>query len=131
MARKKQAIKPEYFADLRQIRSLRIKEKAKKVGIDPEEGLLHALSDHDGWKVLEKFINQLLGDLDDLTKSQMEKGADFSEIGRNAVTVQLCKEVLIKILNKVNDAREAVEEKINKEPAEKEKEKTAKRPRGG
>ena len=121
MARKKEAIRPEYFADLRQIRSLRTREKAEKAGIDPEEGLLHALSDHGGWKVLEKFINQLMVDLDDLTKTQMEKGADFKLIGQNAVTVQLCKEVLTKILNKVNDATEAVQEKIDKEPAEKKK----------
>ena len=125
MARKTEAIRPEYFADLRQIRSLRIKEKAKKTGIDPEEGLLHALTDHGGWKVLEKFINQLIVDLDDLTKVQMEQGADFNKIGQNAVTVQLCKEVLTKILNKVNDAREAVQKRIDEEPVEKEKEKKA------
>jgi len=114
MARKTEAIKPEYFADLRQIRSLRIKEKAEKAGIDPEEGLLHALSDHSGWKVLEKHINDIKADLDELTKAQMEKGATREEIGATAVTAQLGKDLLDKILNKVNDATEAVEENISK-----------------
>ena len=113
MARKTEAIKPEYFADLRQIRSLRIKAKAEKAGIDPEEGLLHALSDHGGWKVLEKHINDIKADLDELTKAQMEKGATREEIGATAVTAQLGKDLLDKILNRVNDAREAVEENIN------------------
>ncbi len=114
--KKTQAIKPAYFADIRQIRSLKTREKAKKIGMDPEEGLLHALSDTGGWKVLEKHIREIMADLDDLTRQQMEKGASTDEIGATAVTVQLCKEILNKILNKVNDAAEAVEKEITKGP---------------
>lgn len=112
----KQAIKPAYFADIRQIRSLKTQEKVKEAGIDPEEGLLHALADTGGWQALEKFIGEVSADLDDLTRTQMEKGATTEQIGNTAVTVQLCKEILNKIVNKVTDASEAVEKEIIKDP---------------
>jgi len=112
---KNAAIKPEYFADIRQLRSLKTQDKIKEKGLDPEEGLLHALADTEGWKILKQFINDISDDLDDLTKVQMEKGATTSEIGATAVTVQLCKEILSKILNKVNDASETIEKEIIKD----------------
>lgn len=115
MVKKTEALKPDYFADVQQLRSLRTEEKAKKDGTDPEESAYHSLQRHDGWKALEKFINEIMLDLDNLTKAQMEKGASREEIGATAVTAQLGKDLLNKILNKVNDATEAVEEKIIEE----------------
>ena len=115
MARQKGAVKPNYFSDFAKLRSLRIKEKVEKTGIDPEEGADHALTNHEGWKYLNKYINYLIRDLDNFVSSQMEQGASYENIGMNAVAVQLCKGELNKILNKVNDASEAVEEQLKQQ----------------
>lgn len=112
----KTAIKPTHFADIRNIRSLKNKEKIKEKGLDPEEATLHALADTEGWKTLEKFIKEVSADLNDLTRTQMENGATTEQIGATAVTVELCKELLGKILNRVTDASEAVEKEITKGP---------------
>lgn len=106
--KKDQAIRPDYFQPLKIIREM---DEEKEVHEDSlrEERLLHALSSHEGWKIMEKFMEAEKLKLDSLNKAQIEKGASFDEIGRNAVLIQLCKEELNTILNKVKDAREAVE----------------------
>ncbi len=111
--RKTEALKPNYFADFRRIPSLKTRELVEKGEADPEEAILHSLAGHGGWALLKNYIQQVKDDLDSIIWSQMEQGANFESIGQKTVTVQLCKEVLTKIINKVEDARESVDERIN------------------
>lgn len=100
-----QAIRPDAFADYRQIID-RAKPKPKEPELI-EERQLAAMSTTDGWIVLRKYIDELQSDLAHINKSMMERGASFDEIGKNAVIVQLADELLTKIVQKVDDAAEA------------------------
>lgn len=105
---KGQAIRPETF--IQQLPSL---QKAEKVNesITDEEKHLYALSNHAGWKALKEYIDRVLTDLDSLNTNAMSQGANFENIGQNAVIITTTKEVIKKILNKVSDAKEASENK--------------------
>jgi len=100
-----QAIRPD-FIDFR-----KIIEKTKPQPKEPElieEKQLSQLANSDGWLVLKKYINELQIDLANINKSMMERGASFDEIGKNAVIVQLANELLTKVIQKVEDANEAI-----------------------
>lgn len=100
------AIRPDAFVDYR-----KVIEKAQPE-TEPElleEKYLAALAHSDGWQVLNKYIQQLSSDLRNINKQMMERGASFDEIGKNAVVVELADELLTKIIQKVEDARESVE----------------------
>ncbi len=100
----KQAIKPNFFTEYRQISTLKTEKKK-----DDQDLHLHSLSNHKGWEILNKFIDGLKKDLDNLVSARMESGASFDEIGQKMLIVSLVKEYLTKIQNKVEDAREEVE----------------------
>lgn len=103
---KQQALRPGFFQDLPTL----VKEKqATARGITEEEKDLYSLSLHPGWRSLTEYINSLLKDLDQGTAVAMSQGLSFEEIGRNAVVIDLAKSLITKILNKVNDAKEASE----------------------
>jgi len=112
MPRDYKAVRPDYFTDFRHIRSLKTKDKVAKAEIDPEEAILHDLSEHSGWGLLKDYIVNVSDELDKIITGQMESGATLEQIGLKTVTVKLCKEVLTKIINKVEDARESVDERI-------------------
>jgi len=100
-----QAIKPDSFNDFRKIVE---REKAKD-SLDQKEYYLAALANSDGWLTLKEYINNLKDDIDNLNKSMMERGASFEDIGRNAVIAQLARDLLKKIVQRVEDAAESIE----------------------
>jgi hypothetical protein len=77
-----------------------------------EEIALDAMANLSGWRYLTEFIEALKKDLDTLNYTAISNGATFEEIGKNAVVVNMAKEVINRILTKVSDAKEAVE-KLN------------------
>ena len=101
-----QAIKSDAFIDYRKIID---KTSPPKDELGASEKKLEALSATDGWQELKKYIDSLKDSLNNLNKALMERGADFEEIGRNAVVTQLAIDLLNKIVTKVEDAKEAVE----------------------
>lgn len=82
-------------------------EKVDEIVAERKEGVLASLASHEGWEILKDFITDEMKRLDDLNKIQIEAGATFDEIGKNAVLVQLCKAELQTVINKVEDARES------------------------
>ena len=102
-----QATRPDYFAGIKS--TLTSEGELKEKGIDLEDNDLAAMSVHRGWKVLREYIDNMVSDLDNITKAQMQEGKSFEEIGQNAIVTQLAKEFLTKIIHKVDDAKEAVE----------------------
>jgi len=107
----KQALRPEFFSNLKTIVE---DQKAKAKGVSTEEQLLFSLSNHAGWRILNEYIDNIIRDLDKGTATAMAQGLPFEEIGRNAVVIDLAKGVIKNIQDKVNDAREAVENGENK-----------------
>lgn len=102
----KQAMRPSFFNSFP---TLIKEEEAKKKGVTQDEQDLYALSQFDGWKILKSYIDDLVKDMDDGTALAMKQGLPFEEIGRNAVVIDLAKGIIKRIVNKVEDARDAVE----------------------
>jgi hypothetical protein len=106
---KGQATKPDYFTDFRALRTLKEKQEAEKQGVDLEERELFTLSQMPGWGYLKTFIEDTQKELDEMIKTLMEQGASFEVIGQKTVTKELAKEILQKVINKVEYARETIE----------------------
>lgn len=106
MSKDKSAVRPDVFSITLHSQ---IQKEAEAKGIDPQDNHLYALSQHKGWLIIKEYIQNQIDNLDTLTATQMSQGATFEDIGRNAVVAQLSKGYLTNILNKVDDAREAVE----------------------
>lgn len=100
----KVGIRPDYFAPIRP----RLPKQADEATDNADEQALAGLANHDGWRVLVAFIEQEIDNLEQINKTAIEAGATFDEIGRNAVLVQLCKEELLRVIQKVTDARESI-----------------------
>lgn len=107
MAKVKQAIKPDFYANFPIIKK---DLEAKAKGASEEERALYALSLTNGWKILEDYIKEWMNELDRLTDVALEGGASFEEIGRNTIVISFVKGIVQKILNKVKDSKEACEQ---------------------
>ncbi len=99
------ALKPNFIA--RHLPSLKQDAVAKKKGATDEERHLSFMAGQKGWAIFKEFTNEVLRDLDKLTDVAMSNGIGFEEIGRNAVVVNMSKDIIKKIVNKVEDAKEA------------------------
>lgn len=115
MSKTRQAIRPNFFKEFRDIGTLTTKVDSDD--FKDEDGYLYNLSVTRGWQVLNDYIISLGKQLDDLHRTKMESGADFEAIGQNAVVVELAKEFLLKIITKVDDAKQAFEERQAREQA--------------
>lgn len=101
------AVRPDKY--FRNLPSVVKDQEATKGGISVEERHLYSLSNSAGWKVLSKFIDDLLGDLDNVNEAALGEGATFEAIGQNTVVINLAKSVIKRVVNKVKDAEETVE----------------------
>lgn len=106
MARKNNlGTRPDYFAPIRHVAPKQVSEQAE----NENEQHLAALSRQNGWAILKEYIEQEIANLENINKAAIEAGATFEDIGRNAVLVQLCKEELLRVIQKVEDARESTD----------------------
>jgi len=78
-------------------------------GVSEEEQQLAAMSRTGGWRILREFVETIKEEMDQLNEVAVEKGASFEQIGQNTLVITQTKGVLKKIINKVEDAREASE----------------------
>ena len=97
------ALKPTIF----DIRSFK-KNEEEKLGLTDEERQLSTLSNMEGWIVLKQFALQAMKELDAFNSEAIAKGMPFEEIGKNTVIISLAKEIVQRLINKVEDASEAV-----------------------
>lgn len=100
------AIKPEVFQNPYE---RLVEEKAREKGNSEEEIILNDISHSDGWQVLTAEMDAIIDELEGSLASQMEAGASFEDIGRSAVVKEIVKSYILRIKNKTNDAREAVQ----------------------
>ena len=102
-----QAIKPTTF--INQVPTFIREKEADAKGLSEEEQQMASMSRTAGWKVLRKFIEQIMEEMDETNDLAIAQGADFEKLGQNALVISQTKQVLRKLLNKVEDAREAVD----------------------
>lgn len=107
------AIRSDFFQGAKEL-DLQTKDKeiALGNGSSNEEVALYDLSRSGAWKVLEEMIGDMMNELDTSLSTQIESGAPFDEIGKTAIVKELVKGYLSRILQKVQDATEAVEGSI-------------------
>lgn len=102
------AIIPSFEETLQnQDKVLREAEAATK-GLTESEKAVASLLSSEGWKQVEKYINNRLTSLQGYLTSTIEAGSDFNEIGQRAVILQTVKEELEGILSFVRARGEYV-----------------------
>lgn len=102
----KTAIKPDVFKSFQDIDKRTLKQKQDEMS--PDDKALSALVDHDGWKVLDEYIEHLKREMDSLVSSAIANGNNFEDVGKLTVVVNLAKEKLYAVQRRVQDAREIV-----------------------
>lgn len=74
-----------------------------------EEKILASGADQTFWKTLRKHFDSSVEQLEQINESAMASGMSVEEIGRNAIVISQVKGVLRKIVNTVEDAKEALD----------------------
>lgn len=105
----KQALRPGIF----NIEAFKKDEEALKRGATEEERFLYGLTSMKGWQLLKEFKERVIAELYDANKVAMSSGLPFEEIGKNAVVINLAEDIVNKIINLVEDAKEACEADLN------------------
>ena len=98
------AIRPSYFADFRELSSLKTEKKP-----DDQDIHLSNLAKSKGWQILQEYIDDLIKSLDNMVLELMNQGASFDLIGQKTVAKEIAKELLNRVKYKVLDAKEALE----------------------
>jgi len=100
----KQALRPGFNVPL-----TKKDVEVEKKGASEEEIALYKMSESSGWRVLNDFIDRQIQELEDVNAGAVKEGLSFEEIGKNAMILIMTKEIIKKVQNKVNDAREICE----------------------
>lgn len=101
----KAAVRPDVFASFSDIDKRTLEEKQKE--LDSEDIALSRLAGHDGWRVLNEYIDFLKREMDNLVAELISSGGSFEDVGRVTVVANLAKEKLYAIQKRVQDARDA------------------------
>ena len=101
------AIHPDYFKDFK---TLTKKEDEQPIE-QKEERVLADMAELAGWKVLKEYVGDLKESLDKLLSTVMEGGATYEEIGQKTIVTTLTKSYLDRVVERVEDASEALEPK--------------------
>jgi len=100
---KQGAVKPDFVVNAAK------DEEVKGTGVSDEERHLYNLSQHKGWHILLAYMEDQQNNLELVNAQAIEKGLTFEEIGKNAIVINLAKDFIKRVKDRVNDAKEAVE----------------------
>lgn len=89
--------------------SLKADKEAERKGASDEERSLYAMSRSGGWKVFSALASQAIKELDEINTKAIESGASYEELGRNTLVISLTKDIIGRLMNKVEDAKESCE----------------------
>lgn len=103
----KGALKPEIF----NIPSFIKQEKTDEEVLTVEEKILATGADTAFWKTLRKHFDSSIEQLEQINEAAIASGMPLDEIGRNALVISQVKGVLRRIINAVEDAKEALDER--------------------
>lgn len=104
------ALKPSIF----DIRSFRREEEADKKGVTDEEKFYFAMATSKGWQQFSSFTKEVVEELEDFNSTAIEKGMSYEDIGKNTIVISLAKGIIQRLLNRVNDSKDAVEAENDK-----------------
>lgn len=99
-------MRPDFYTNFP---SLKIEEEAKEKGATEEERNYYSMALTLGWKQFEEEVERLLEELDSLNDNAVSNGMPYEEIGKNTIVVSLTKGIIRKLINRINDAKEACE----------------------
>lgn len=101
------AIHPDYFKDFRE--AMIPKEATTVDEAEKEEQMFADFAQTGTWDYLKKYILDLNLVLDGLVRASMETGASYEEIGQKTIVSELAKSFLLRVVEKVENARTALE----------------------
>lgn len=110
-----QALKPNYFSEFSSLESLKVEDTQAE--LDPKDHALFRMAKSTGWKVFKALVDDVTRELDEAVKSQMASGADYEVIGQSTVAKELTKDVIRKLITRVEDVRESVDAKQERDSA--------------
>ena len=113
------ALRPEAHEDIRSLWMKRKEEQATKVGVDPEDAALEALTKMDGWDILKRHIENLKIGLDKRLAESVLSSLGDNQIKKDALFAVLGKELLDSIINKVEDSALIVDDIVNERRGDK------------
>lgn len=99
-----EALRPEIFT----IKGFINQKKGDDLEIT-EEKILAAGAENAFWKILRKYFENSMNQLEQVNEEAIANGMTLEEIGRNALVISQVKGVLNKIINIVGDAKEALD----------------------
>ena len=99
------ALRPDVFIGA--LPSLVKQQEATKKGASVKEIQLAAMAESAGWSLFKKFVGEVKEELDQLNELAIERGKTKEEIGENAIIISLVKSLINKMVNKVEDSRDA------------------------
>lgn len=102
----KRAVKPDFFANFP---SLKRAEEANKRGVTEEEQMFYGLAQMAGWEVFKEKSTKLMEEMEIMNENAVANGMSYEELGRNTVVVSLAKGIIRKLINMVEDSKEACE----------------------
>lgn len=76
---------------------------------DVREKILATGAENQFWKILKEHFDNSIQQLEAINEAAMANGMPLEEIGRNALVISQVKGVLRKIINVVEDAKEALD----------------------
>lgn len=101
------AIKPNF---LNALQSLKRDEEARKKGATEEERDYYSMSLTKGWKMFKEKADELIKELDSFNDTAVEKGMSYEELGKNAVVISLTKGIIKRLIDTIEDSKEACEQ---------------------
>ena len=102
----KTAVRPDFFS---QFPSIKKDMEAQSIGATEEERKYYGMSLTSGWVLFKQMADTLIQELDQLNDKAIENGATFEELGKNSVVISQTKGIIKKLLDKVEDSKEACE----------------------
>lgn len=108
MAKRSKAIKPDkVFPNL----PIFLKEKeVKPESLADEEKILGQGGKTAFWGVLKDFIEEVVKELDEVNDLAISQGGSYEEIGKNTIVISTTKGIIKKIIDKVEDSKEALDQ---------------------
>jgi len=100
-----QAIRPSFI----KLPILEVDKEAERRGASDEERVLYAMSKSAGWKAFNDLAQQALIELDNINTQAIQAGATYEELGRNTLVISFTKDIINRLINKVEDAKESCE----------------------
>lgn len=104
MRSKKTALHPDFMANFPIL-----KPEESKDGPTDREQAYYAMSQTLGYKFLQADCEDLLDQMDVMNDNAVQTGMAYEELGRNTVVVSLVKGIIRKLMDKINDSKEACE----------------------